>query len=99
MKINFNWVELEGFRSFVLPLHFDLQRSGLNLIKGINGAGKTSIFEGLYWALYGENLKESNNDKLPTKPRHRTSQWKGTRVTVCFTTPDDTYYVTRHIEY
>jgi DNA repair exonuclease SbcCD ATPase subunit len=99
MKINFKTIEIEGFRSIVKNLSFNLNKPGLNLIKGINGAGKTSVFEGLYWAVYGENLKESNNDKLPTKPRYRTSQWKGTRVAVVFQIENSIYEITRCIGY
>jgi DNA repair exonuclease SbcCD ATPase subunit len=99
MKINFNFVEATGFRSIVKPLHFDLQRPGLNLIKGINGAGKTSIFEALVWCLYGVNLKDTNLSAVASWPEIRTSQWQGTRVTVCLTTPEDTYYIYRHLGY
>ena len=70
-KINFLSVDIEGFRTIVKPLHFDLQRPGLNMVKGINGAGKTSVFEALIWCLYGINLKEVNQAQLISWPENR----------------------------
>ena len=99
MKIQFDYINIEGFRSIVNFLTFNLNKPGLNLIKGVNGAGKTSIFEALIWVLYGTNLKESNNDKLPSWPENRTSQWLGTRVSLTFHKDSSTFCVIRHIAY
>jgi DNA repair exonuclease SbcCD ATPase subunit len=65
---------LEGFRSFRSPQTLDLGAfaPGLYLVSGVNevepdleanGAGKSSLFEAVYWALYGKtsrNLKGEN---------------------------------------
>jgi DNA repair exonuclease SbcCD ATPase subunit len=99
MKIQFDFINIEGFRSIINFLAFNLNKPGLNLIKGVNGAGKTSIFEALIWVLYGTNLKESNNDKLPSWPENRTSQWQGTRVSLTFHKDSSTFCVIRHIAY
>lgn len=99
MKIQFKTISLEGFRSIVQPLTFNLDRPGLNLIKGINGAGKTSIFEGLVWALFGINLKDVNIAQVASWPEIHSSTWRGTRVSVEFTVDDQPYTVTRHLNY
>jgi RecF/RecN/SMC N terminal domain. len=99
MKINFNSISIEGFRSIVKPLRFNLNKNGLNLIKGINGAGKTSIFEALVWAIYGINLKDTNIGAVASWSEVRPSTWQGTRVSVEFTVNDQPYTVTRHLSY
>ena len=98
-KIQFEWLNAEGFRSLVNLLTFNLNKPGLNLIKGINGAGKTSIFEALVWCLFGINLKETNQDQVVTWPENRTSQFQGTRVSVTFHILGNTYCVIRHINF
>lgn len=98
-NINFISVEVEGFRTIVKPLKFDLMRPGLNMIKGTNGAGKTSVFEALIWCLYGVNLKEVNQAQLVTWPENRGSMWQGTRVEVTFTIGPIYYKISRHLGY
>jgi DNA repair exonuclease SbcCD ATPase subunit len=98
-KINFKYLIIEGFRSIVKPFLFDLNKPGLNLLKGINGAGKTSTFEALIWAIYGVNLKEVNQDQVITWPENRTSQWQGTRVSVTFDIGSYCYEIIRHLNY
>jgi DNA repair exonuclease SbcCD ATPase subunit len=98
-KINFLSVDITGFRTIVKPLHFDLNRSGLNMIKGVNGAGKTSVFEALIWALYGTNLKDVNQAQLISWPENRGSLWQGTGVSVVFQIENSTYCITRCLGY
>ncbi len=64
-------LEVQGFRSFTSPQTLDLTKltpglyhvSGKNLVEPeleANGAGKSSLFESIYWTLYGKtsrNLK------------------------------------------
>lgn len=58
MKIHY--VKAEGFLSLG-KVELDLNRSGVTLVEGFNhdspaesnGAGKSSLFEALYWGLYG----------------------------------------------
>lgn len=64
MKIEFVSVHLEGFRSFVEPTSFSLNHpSGLYFIRGqnelepelaANGVGKSSLWESIFWCLFGK---------------------------------------------
>src|SRR5665648_526407 len=98
-KINFLGADIEGFRTIVKPFHFDLDRPGLNMLKGNNGAGKTSVFEAIYWCTYGENLKDVNQAQLISWPENRGSLWQGTRVSETFQIGDSTYEITRCLGY
>lgn len=103
----FEYAEIEGFRSIVKYLKFDLIRPGLNLIKGVNGAGKTTMFEAIVWCLFGINLKETTAGMVASWPEVRPSVWNGTRVSVKFKTPmigsrepgETVYTITRHLDY
>jgi DNA repair exonuclease SbcCD ATPase subunit len=53
----FTYVSLKGFRSFKSKQVFDLNTEGIHQVVGKNGAGKTSLFEAIFWCLYGESLK------------------------------------------
>lgn len=72
-RIKFTGLTLRNFRSIRdLTWQLDALESGLTFVSGqnrvepslgANGAGKSSIFEGLVWTLYGQN---SRNIKTPT---------------------------------
>ncbi len=98
-KITFDYVEGEGFRSLIKPFHFNLNRPGLNLVKGVNGRGKTSIFETIVWCLFGITLKETNLESVVTWEEDRPSTWIGTRISVTFHVGHNVYCVTRHVNY
>lgn len=97
--IKFSSIVIEGFRSIVHPVTVDLDKPGLNLIKGINGAGKTTIFDALVWCLYGDNLKETTNAKIPTWKELRDDSWSGTCVGLKFSINDEKYMVIRTIDW
>ena len=98
-KVKFLRIYLEGFRSFVNPTEFDLERPGLNMLKGSNGAGKTTIIEGIIWTLYRTNLKETTDDKVVSWEETRPATFKGTKVGVDFLVNDEEYSVVRHKNY
>lgn len=54
-------VTIEGFVSVIGKIKYKFDRPGLNLITGKNGAGKTTIFNGLSWGLYGQTLKPKSS--------------------------------------
>jgi DNA repair exonuclease SbcCD ATPase subunit len=50
-------VKLINFTS-AREIKYKFDRPGLNTIQGLNGVGKTTIFNGLVWVLYGITLKK-----------------------------------------
>ena len=60
-------IKLENFRSYEfleLPL-----KSGINLIHGSNGSGKSSIIESIYYALSGKSFRTTEiNNLIRDKP-------------------------------
>ncbi len=60
MKTRFAQLTLAGFRSFKSgqPLEFVFPRgAGFNYLRGRNGSGKSSIWDGLTWVLYGKSTR------------------------------------------
>ena len=75
----------------------DLGKSGLYLISGDTGAGKTTIFDAICYAIYGEasgNNRESN--MLRSKYASPTTP---TYVELCFRYGDKDYTIRRNPEY
>lgn len=95
--IKFIWVELRGFASIVKPLRYRLNQPGLTLIKGENGVGKTTIFSGLTWALYGSTLKEKST--IAPWNDTRDESFNGTQVIVYFKKDGKSYKVYRHLAF
>ena len=52
-------ISLEGFRSYSQPTTFKFANTGLHLIKGQNGMGKSSLFSALTWNLFKVNLNNT----------------------------------------
>lgn len=92
-------VEAEGYRSIVTPIRFELDRPGLNIIEGVNGVGKTTIIESIVWCAYGQNLKDTNQDAIPSWEEKRPSSWRGTRVMLNFIVNGEHYTIARHMNY
>lgn len=96
MKItHYSKITLEGFQSAGKPLVFNLDNVGLNLIKGINGVGKTTIFNAIMWCEYGYNMKKS----VATWEEYRTENFRGTRVVLERTDGDFDYMIARHLSF
>lgn len=87
-------VHIEGFVSVIGKIKYKFDRPGLNLITGKNGAGKTTIFNGLSWCLYGQLLKPKSSI-LPW-PHIIDSEYRGCKVSVKL---DDGYEVIRCNEF
>jgi DNA repair exonuclease SbcCD ATPase subunit len=96
--IVFKEIVIEGFRS-IKHLNFKFSEKGVTFIKGRNGVGKSTLFEALYFALYGEAIKNSSISDLQTLPKYRDEDFKGTAVTLLFTINSKEIAITRNINY
>lgn len=97
--IKFQELSIEGFGTYIQPFSFSLDRPGINLIKGKNGAGKTTMWSAFIWCLYGQNLKDVKAAQLQTFDYLRPKTWIGTRVMLTLSVNSDTYLIARHIKY
>jgi DNA repair exonuclease SbcCD ATPase subunit len=52
-------ISIAGFRGFAIPASFDLDANAV-IIAGVNGSGKTSLFDAILWALTGSIGRLSN---------------------------------------
>lgn len=77
--IQFKNITLEGFRSFSKPTTFSFDMNGMVHVAGVNGAGKTSLFEGLFWCLYGKAFRPGD---VTTLPDYQHPEFNGTKVSV-----------------
>ncbi len=97
--INILNIKIEGFGSIRDPLEFPFNSLGVNIIRGKNGSGKSTIFNAMVWGLYGTNLKGVTSKKLVTKKPFRTSDFQGTRVVIDLEINGDLYFIARHISF
>lgn len=93
-----NNVIIKGFRS-IKDLTFQFSKQGVTFVQGLNGAGKSTIFEALYWGLYGQSIKDSTLAELKTKTEYRDGEWEGTRVIVEFSIDETKYQVLRTLDF
>ena len=74
-----------------------LGQNGLYLITGDTGAGKTTIFDAITYALFGE-ASGDNRETSMFRSKYATSETP-TEVELYFTCSDKSYYVKRNPEY
>lgn len=92
-EIIYHEIVIEGFQSVCKPVIFQLDRgAGITLIKGTNGVGKTTFFNAIWWAEYGDNMKKS----VTTWNDLRTETFRGTRVVIKRSIGDKDYMIARH---
>jgi DNA repair exonuclease SbcCD ATPase subunit len=73
-------IYIEGFGSILGKIKYKFDRPGISLILGKNGAGKTTIFNALSWALYGQLLKPKST--FQPWPHITPEEYRGCRVRV-----------------
>lgn len=98
-NIVFKSISIEGFGSYVKPFTFDLDNQGINIIKGKNGIGKTTIFNALYWCLYGKSVKDCNQSDIVTWEYLRDKKWRGTQIGLIFDIEGIEYTIYRHLKF
>lgn len=92
-------LEMTAFGSYAAAtaVHFDQLENGLYLISGDTGAGKTTIFDGIVFALYG---KASGKDRTPEMMHSDlTEKSVDTVVKLTFSQSGKCYTVTRTIHF
>ena len=81
-RINFNQVQIKNFLSIgETPVVLDF-KPGLHIITGINrdkidrrnGIGKTSVIESIYFAVFGQTIRELKKDLIPNSFTNGTCQ-------------------------
>lgn len=96
--VNFEKIHIEGFNS-ISKLSLPLGTKGLTFIKGINGVGKSTLFNALFWCLYGKHPKGLTATQLPTWKQYRVKGYRGTRVALNFSIGNTAYMVARHYKF
>src|SRR5262249_6575755 len=86
-------IELQGFLSYREKTVLDFRDDWLWAITGKNGAGKSAIFDGMTFALYGEHRGGGQHEDLLM---HKGCDY--TRVAFDFAVGRDAYRVERTIE-
>ena len=91
---------MSAFGPYAGKVELDLSvlgKSGLYLITGDTGAGKTTIFDAITYALFGE-ASGDNRDATMFRSKYADAQTP-TEVELYFTYADKEYYVKRNPEY
>jgi len=92
---NYTKITLEGFQSAGKPISFQLDNLGLTLIKGENGAGKSTVFNAIPWVEFGINPKKS----VATWEDLRPEGFRGTRVVIERNDGEYDYMIARHLAF
>lgn len=61
--MKFKSIEIQGYKS-IKHINFKLDRKGVTIMRGKNGSGKSSIFDALYWCLFGKSLKGTKKSSI-----------------------------------
>lgn len=99
MRIDFCNLIIEGFGSIGKAVSLDLSSGGVNVVRGKNGAGKTTVFSALCWALFKTNLKGVQASKITTFKHLQPEGYRGTRVCVEVMIGDTSYIFARHKDF
>lgn len=95
--IKFTKITIEGVGSIIETITYRLDTKGLTIIDGENGAGKTTIFNALSWALYKRLLKSGSS--LEPWEHIKPDDYQGMYVSVEFKKDDVTWNIIRVQDY
>ncbi len=88
------YIEMKAFGSYVHErIEFDKVGHGLFLITGPTGAGKTTIFDAITYALYGKTSGSMRTEKM-IHSQYAKKEMR-TEVTYCFSYGNDKYTIVR----
>lgn len=93
-EVVFTKLQADGFRT-LHNFEFEFDTSGLYLVMGTNGQGKTTVFEALYYAVTGNNLKGSRVGDLVTYKEQRPKGFSGMVVALSLTVNGSNYQIYR----
>lgn len=91
-------ISIEGFRS-IQTMDFEFDQTGITFIQAPNGTGKSTLFEALFFGLYGAPVKNSNLSSLATLKQYRPKGYKGTKIEVHFIQNGKNYRIVRTLSY
>lgn len=94
--IQFKYIQIEWMGS-IKKLFYRLDKPGLNIIRGENGVGKTTIFNALYWCLFGKTIKKDCT--IQPWPSIIDEDYHGTKVTVNYYKDGETRVITHYDHY
>jgi DNA repair exonuclease SbcCD ATPase subunit len=89
-------IHIIGFGS-IKEVKLEFNNEGMYIIKGKNGAGKTTIFSALFWCLFGETLKPKST--ITTWETHQWEDYPGTMVNVRLGKGAELINITRCLDY
>ncbi|MCK5612621.1 hypothetical protein KAR91_62695 [Candidatus Pacearchaeota archaeon] len=92
-KVEFRKVWMQNFCNHIDRVELEFGKGKLLLVTGPNGSGKTSMFQAIPYALYGQCEKGRAEDVLNDKVQ------KNCNVGVEFTIDEDLYRAERYVKY
>jgi len=90
MKIHFKKLTLQNFMSYSKEQSIEFSETGLTLLSGKNGQGKSTIGAAIYFALFGKSL-----NKVKLAEMINDTAGKKLLVTLEFMINDDLYFIKR----
>lgn len=78
----FTKLMIQGFASIVEPVEYILHRPGVNILRGHNGSGKSTVPSALFWCIYGVLI---GKDQVAPWDDVKPKNFVGTIVSLNFT--------------
>ena len=57
-------IKLKGFMSYQQEAVFDFSEQNIWVLSGVNGSGKSTVFDAISYVLYGTTSRNVNKDEL-----------------------------------